>query len=142
MPGQRGRSTECLLPRDCCPGNASHRCCWYALKRWPLISSPIISSRSFRRIHFVAKSFRRRSFRRRSVRRRSVRRRSIRRRSFRRIHFVANQQIRNLIVAESSDFSDCISKPLEILFENVLDLLFVLSNLSERDFSVLLVLQR
>src|SRR6218665_827248 len=96
-----------------------------------IISSPIISSRSFRRIHFVAKSFRRRSFRRRSVRRRSVRRRSIRRRSFRRIHFVA-----------SSDFSDCISKPLEILFENVLDLLFVLSNLSERDFSVLLVLQR
>ena len=37
--------------------------------RFPIISSPIISSRSFRRIHFVANSFRRRLFRRRSFRR-------------------------------------------------------------------------
>src|SRR6218665_563331 len=31
MPEQRGRTTVCLLPHDCCSGKASRRCRWYAL---------------------------------------------------------------------------------------------------------------
>src|SRR6218665_3848685 len=33
MPGQRGRSTVRVLPRDYCPGRARRRCRWYALKK-------------------------------------------------------------------------------------------------------------